>query len=886
MGLEELTSAEAVVAAMDEFDRLGRSAFLAKYGFGEAKQFFVRRDGRLYDSKAIAGAAFGIQHPERGALSASEFSGGETGAVRVLRGLGFEVEDQRATGEPRVWIVRAGQHGENEALALSQDVVVIGWGELPDLSSTVTREGVRAVFEEAYRERGRSADQQIGMIYRFVHEISRGDLVLLPLHTKPSTVAVGVVEGSYRYRSEPEFANDAQHTRAVRWLAREASYASFDRELQRAFGLQGTVRQVHQPGVYGRLTSVVSGPADPDALHLVVKWSAGRRADTVERHIEVANEKGAVWWGLATSGNAESRVSEQWLARLRTQIAAGTPTHVFISGPTCWKTNLLAVVYSREETDEALIPAYYAQAELTQHHLWVKLADFAPVERHTLLRSLDSERANRRGRPIALGNQTNPLLVRARSKPRVWLVAQGASFQRAREGGYLWAPSRQRNGGTPFDYWRNMCLLRKGDLVLNYANTQIRAVSRVAGQATTSPQPETGADQAWAEEGWRAEIEYRDLEQPLSINDVPVEWRTAEGGPFDRVGNVKQGYLFPLTDSFVAKLASRFPQLGIDLSGNDGVGGAEGWVEPSLESIVEAIQGQGLTISPETVRRYHLSLKTRGFVVLSGISGTGKTWLANAYADAVGGEALIVPVAPNWTTNEDLLGYLNPLTQTYHDTEFSHFLRRAANEHRDATQVGRTPRPFFLVLDEMNLARVEYYFAKFLSAVELRARTEQAMIELAPGDEVPLPPNLRFTGTVNVDETTHGFADKVYDRSQLIELTIDRDAVVSHLGQREYTELLTEVWETFQTVAPFAFRVLDEITRYVDEADALAVPWQTALDEQLLQKVLPKVKGTDLRIAPALTRFQELAAERFPRSHAKATVMLQAFHEHGFTSYF
>jgi hypothetical protein len=293
-----------------------------------------------------------------------------------------------------------------------------------------------------------------------------------------------------------------------------------------------------------------------------------------------------------------------------------------------------------------------------------------------------------------------------------------------------------------------------------------------------------------------------------------------------------------------------------------------------------------MTISTDTIHRYHLSLKTRGFVVLSGISGTGKTWLGEAYARAVGATLLLVPVAPNWTANEDLLGYLNPVDGHYHDTEFSVFLREAAREYATAVAAKHAPRPYHLILDEMNLARVEQYFAKFLSAMELRARTEDAGIQLAPGDSVPLTPNLFFIGTVNVDETTHGFADKVYDRSQLIELTISKADVLTHLAGRPYATLLGDIWEIFHRVAPFAFRVLDEINDYIDEASKLEIPWQAALDEQLLQKILTKVKGTDLALGSGLQSFVELTAEQFPLSYAKAETMRAAFTEHGFTSYF
>jgi MoxR-like ATPase len=552
-------------------------------------------------------------------------------------------------------------------------------------------------------------------------------------------------------------------------------------------------------------------------------------------------------------------------------------------------------VYSREEAEEDLIPAYYREAGLNQHHLWVKLRNFTPVEREELLRLLDPERESKRGRPIALGNQTNPLLVRMRTAPRVWWVNQGASFDRATAGGYLWAPAKRKDGGAPFEHWRSMRQLRVGDLVLNYRNGQVRGMSEVTGEARPSPRPDPDADQAWSDEGLRAEVDYRELVPPIPLAEIPHDWRRQEEGPFAQPGNVKQGYLFPLSDTFVNKLAQKFTQLQLPTGGSgngkltqpDDVEPAS-YVEPALETIISAIAEQGLVMSAETIRRYHVSLKTRGFVVLAGVSGTGKTWLAEAYAKAVGAESLIVPVAPNWTTNEDLLGYLNPLDQLYHDTAFSLFLRRAADDWEMARAAAVEARPFHLILDEMNLARVEYYFAKFLSAMEVRARSESgsAPVELAPGHAVALPPNLRFIGTVNVDETTHGFADKVYDRSQLVELEIDHAAILAHLEGRPYRDALAEAWLAFRAVAPFAFRVLDEIASYVDQATALGVTWEAALDEQLLQKVLPKLKGTDLRIQPALVRFTDITAERMPLSHAKATTMLQAFNEHGFTSYF
>lgn len=305
---------------------------------------------------------------------------------------------------------------------------------------------------------------------------------------------------------------------------------------------------------------------------------------------------------------------------------------------------------------------------------------------------------------------------------------------------------------------------------------------------------------------------------------------------------------------------------------------------PSLNDIQQQINCQGLRIDERTLRRYHLALQTRKFVILSGISGTGKTWLTQAYAQAVNAEYCLVPVAPNWTTNEDLLGYFNPMNQHYVDTGFSHFLRQAANEYQ---QYQDQARPYHLVLDEMNLARVEYYFAKFLSAMEVQMRDGSTEIELSAHERVLLTPNLHFIGTINVDESTHGFADKIYDRAQLIELQVDRNRLHDHLGPVPYRDVLMQIWDYVHPVAPFAFRVLDEIKIYVGAAEKIGCSWQEAFDEQLLQKVLPKFRGADPRVGDALHQMMQITqAKDLMLSHAKASQMLHTFRLHGFTSYF
>ena len=164
----------------------------------------------------------------------------------------------------------------------------------------------------------------------------------------------------------------------------------------------------------------------------------------------------------------------------------------------------------------------------------------------------------------------------------------------------------------------------------------------------------------------------------------------------------------------------------------------------------------------------------------------------------------------------------------------------------------------------MNLARVEHYFSRFLSSMEIRSREGAAQLDLAPGHHVELTPNLRFTGTVNVDETTHGFADKVFDRAQVIELPLGREDVIAHMNSQPYAGLLMDVWDSLRPVAPFGFRVLDEVDAYVTAASELGTPWQKALDEQLVQKVLPRIRS-DVSAGDGDRRLpRRLAGRRLP----------------------
>jgi hypothetical protein len=980
MALPRLTSPDAVTRTLDEFDELGRDAFRSKYGYGRAKRYFVERDGRLYDSKAIFGVALGYEYPTRGFVRNNEFSGGEGSAVRSLRRLGFTIKDTRLVQQDLTEVVLPQNEVDRFAVTLSSDaylederdyklavhevvsrlfsVETMERGDFPQLLASFFERKMDLAdigIEGELAESVTAATARLyGVTNAFVNLAGGGfgvnnfiwipEAVRIGFGDEIKTAFATLVDGNLELADRVEGFRDglyaveeqAQATGVFKpeWKLIRISLAftaallgAFDPS-QFTFYHQGKLRKSYEEFVgpwpnqnggalYETLCEFVESvagalerqgapiedlidaqsflylraaeqPSEVDTvgtLHLVAKWSAQHGADTVKLHQVVAEEHGEVWWGVIGTGERK-KLSDQNIGSLRAQLEQGIETHVFVAGPAteqAFRTRLVDVSVERP-ADEALIPSYYSSAE--RHSLWLKLADFESIERVKLLQEL--EPAAEPGGLIALGNQTNPLLVRVRATPRVWWVNQGDSYRRAREGGYLWAPQTNKVGRAERHH-EALRYARAGDVVVNYANGQIRAVSAVSRDAVAATRPEPDADQAWANDGWRLDVAYHDLTTPLPLAAIPEGERRKAGSPFDKNGEPIQGYMFVLSDALVNTLRSVSSELAALLPKGDEtvrISVGEAYAEPSFEEIKASILGQGLALTDRTIRRYHLSVKSRGFVVLSGVSGTGKTWLAQAYAQAVGAAHCVVPVAPNWTTNEDLLGFRSPLGGSYQDTPFSSFLREASREWTASIRENRAARPYHVILDEMNLAKVEYYFAAFLSSMELRARDGETQIPLAPNDAVTLGPNLRFVGTVNIDETTHLFSDKVFDRAQLVELSVDREELARHIGDTAWAPTLLDLWDLLAEVAPFAFRIADEIGVYIAHAETIGVSWQEALDEQIFQKLLPKLKGGDSRLGPALEQLMELTATDFPLSHEKARAMNESYEQHGFSSYF
>jgi len=267
----------------------------------------------------------------------------------------------------------------------------------------------------------------------------------------------------------------------------------------------------------------------------------------------------------------------------------------------------------------------------------------------------------------------------------------------------------------------------------------------------------------------------------------------------------------------------------------------------------------------------------------------------------------VVAVRPDWTDSRGLLGYFNPITERYVTTPFLRLLLRAVKEYERATEDDQQPEPYFVLLDEMNLARVEHYFSDFLSAMEsgepIALHDVEALQEgegeveaLAVPKKVEVPPNLFFVGTVNVDESTYMFSPKVLDRAFTIEL--NEVHLHTYGGQPEWSDDLDlarwsgrldpeatrkpnrEDWVAFGALEDgalreqllalhdllagenrhFGYRVANEVARFVNLAveqakDAEQTGW-VALDLAILQKVLVKLHGTQAELGRLLDQLQ------------------------------
>lgn len=278
-----------------------------------------------------------------------------------------------------------------------------------------------------------------------------------------------------------------------------------------------------------------------------------------------------------------------------------------------------------------------------------------------------------------------------------------------------------------------------------------------------------------------------------------------------------------------------------------------------------------LYYTKEIIARFFAGMATSKVLILEGISGTGKTSLPYAMGKFFNKETSIISVQPSWRDCAELLGYLNEFTKKFNETDFL----------KAVYQAGYSDKPNFIVLDEMNLARIEYYFAEFLSVMEM-PDVHEWKIDLVPASEPSDPKllingklfinqNTWFIGTANKDDSTFTITDKVYDRATPIvinnkaelidcdytnnvQMTFDYLDELFKKAQAEIT-MSTKVMDSFKKVdeyiqqnfkIAFGNRIMKQIKLFVPVYVACGFTEVQGLDYMLANKILRKFESLNL----------------------------------------
>ena len=267
------------------------------------------------------------------------------------------------------------------------------------------------------------------------------------------------------------------------------------------------------------------------------------------------------------------------------------------------------------------------------------------------------------------------------------------------------------------------------------------------------------------------------------------------------------------------------------------------------------------------IRRFIAGMAVSKILILQGMSGTGKTSLAHAFGDFVDNTSTVIPVQPMWKERTDLIGYYNEFTRRFNETLLLEKMYEA-NYSKDM---------YVTVMDEMNIARVEYYFAEFLSLLELPNEDERLLTVVSDvweddpaqliNGNVKLPPNMWFIGTANNDDSTFAISDKVYDRAMIMNLDMKAEPFIAPKTQKtvisaeQFNKLTQEAMREYEVTArnmkrieeldkyliqhfqiTFGNRIMKQIKSYIPVYVACGGDELEALDDILAKKVLRKLE--------------------------------------------
>ena len=302
-----------------------------------------------------------------------------------------------------------------------------------------------------------------------------------------------------------------------------------------------------------------------------------------------------------------------------------------------------------------------------------------------------------------------------------------------------------------------------------------------------------------------------------------------------------------------------------------------------------------LYYSIDDIRRFIAGLSVTKILILQGMSGTGKTSLAYAFGEFLENKSTVVPVQPMWKERTDLVGYYNEFTKRFNETTLLQKMYEA-NYSKDI---------YITILDEMNIARVEYYFAEFLSLLELpnpdrryldvvSDEWENDPVQLK-GGQIKLPNNMWFIGTANNDDSTFAISDKVYDRAMVMNLDTKSEPFVApktypvHITAERFMKLTEEALEEYAITnrnmrrlerldeymikvfhITFGNRIMKQIKTYIPVYVACGGEELDALDDILSKKVLRKLETQNpVYIRSVVDGFCDYLDELFGRDKMK-----------------
>lgn len=311
-----------------------------------------------------------------------------------------------------------------------------------------------------------------------------------------------------------------------------------------------------------------------------------------------------------------------------------------------------------------------------------------------------------------------------------------------------------------------------------------------------------------------------------------------------------------------------------------------------LNQLFDITNSSGLNYDFSELVNLHISIKTNPLTIISGMSGTGKSKLATSYVKSIGCNNedltyLFLPISPSYIEPKDILGYFDSKTNTYIPSETG-FVDLLINSSKNPDKL------HFVIFDEMNLSQVEYWFAPFISLLELNEnrilRLYSKHINCKNSDiypsEIIIGDNIRFIGTVNLDETTKEFSDRVLDRANLV--TIKRKSLRDFINYKttydiymsinkknytfsnykrwinnsyfslndfeiEFLDKLNDLLEKYDSNKGVSLRTCDKIESYIknipiDENQELLIPRDKAFDIQIKQRILTKLRGSNTQL--------------------------------------